>query len=163
MVLPVTVYMYLTMIDMQMTIMLCIVCIHIIDSMIIFADSISSLSACFISILDRAVFHFGHAITHCQSLCNQGNIYGGQAIAKRTVKGTTLMPFLSSTCSMTVDYNEIDFQFVEYISVEDAPAYLEADDNLATFNLPLAQLANFLSCKKLSNLAKMQFCGLCET
>ena len=155
MVLPVTVYMYLTMIDIQITIMLCIVCIHLIDRMIIFADSANSLSACYVSIQDRAKFYFGCAIAHCQSLCNQGNIYGGRAIAKRTVKGTTLMPFLSSTCSVTVDYNEIDFQFVEYIPVEDAPAYLEADNNLATFNLPLAQLADFLSRKELSNLAKM--------
>ena len=154
-VLLVAINIYMTIFEIQTLLLLLILSIYIMNCTVFLMNLENSLSTSYRSLIIQVKYYSGLIAAYYCSLCDHSKFYGGRAIAKRIVKGSKLMPFISSTCQLTVNYDDEDFQFVEYIPVEDVTAYLKVDNNLVAFNLPLTQLAEFLSRKELSNLATM--------
>ena len=76
---------------------------------------------------------------------------GGGGVALRTLKGSALKSYLTEDIFLE-DFESVDFQFIQCVATADLSSFLENDENLVPFRVPLDILSDFLTRPELQRL-----------
>ena len=104
---------------------------------------------CCLLILLTAVFRVPHDVSEPSLLM------GGGATTLKVVKGATISAYVRQDYQWSPECNDIDFQFVQYVHVDQAEEILLKDICAVPFNLPTTCLPMYLSVKELREVAKL--------